>query len=128
MARCRFVWDGCCVGRPAAAPRQVVPGSRRTCSVRWLEPGGEVAQLPGLGDDSHAGQVLSPVGDPCDDLDHVVPVLWVSVRAGTARRTRYIAAGVWVLLGAWPVGKTRCYARLDPVTRAPRAGHRHFLS
>jgi hypothetical protein len=38
-------------------------------------PGGrEVAQLPGLGDDSHAGQVASPVGHPFDDLDHVVHV------------------------------------------------------
>jgi hypothetical protein len=59
---------GCCC--PAAGGS----GSRRACSAGWLEPCGEVAQLPGLGDDSHAGQLASPVGDPFDDLDHIVHV------------------------------------------------------
>ena len=46
-----------------------------------LEPYGEVAQLPGQGDDSHAGQVASPAGDPFDDFGHVVHV---ALGVGTA--------------------------------------------
>jgi hypothetical protein len=61
-----------------------------------------VAQLPGLGDDAHAGEVGGAAGDPFGDLDHVIHVaLGVGAR-GIARRTRSIAAGVSVPSGCRP--------------------------
>src|SRR5215472_10742690 len=60
---------------PARRRKRPSPGNPRrswACSVCWLEPCGEMAQSRGLGEDAHAGQIEGPVGDLCDDLDHVV--------------------------------------------------------
>jgi len=72
------------------------------CSAGWLEPRGEVAQLPGLGDDSHAGQVASLVGDRCDDLGQVVRVALGVVAGEVTKRTGSIAARSQCRRGAWP--------------------------